>query len=525
MDDSGRDVRPLPWVCLMSDLEAVVELARADYDAGQYESAVRTLDVLIARGGPVLGDASLLRARVAIRCGQPMKAVTVLGDARAEMTPVQLVEADMHLMVAHAFSGDHASAAIYAASLDDIDVKISSALRVEIDHARASAAWARNDMLSVEKELKRCGDHLDLRSHARHLQLTAALAGRREQYARQATILCEALDVIERDSQQELALAATLLRSLCIALREIVAPDHQIDRATALYKRFPWTEELCADRVVSALHLAWIRALAGDQLGALRYVQDAYAKSIGGAWQVAALADRAAIKAAMGETGSSLLDLEEGLYLAEQINWAETADEERLFLITLAELAAPVNPARAQALLLRSNILARGGNMRLAYHQNRRIQAMAYHAQGVIAHQIGDEKVARASLRLAYETFVELSCSSRAAEAALVMHKVTRDDVWLRNANEAARLFPRSWIAAAARAAVGSEKDDAYARLTPRQREVFKALLDGLTASEISQRVGGRPNTIRNHMQCVYNSFGVTSQAQLLAEARRRKLA
>ncbi len=509
----------------MADLEAIVELARADFDSGNYLMATQTLDVLIARGGVVLGDATLLRARLAIREGNPMLAVTLIGDARATMSPVQLVEADMHLMLAHAFAGDNASAQTFAAALSDIDVEIPEELKAEIIHARASMLWARADLAAVERELLRCGPHLDARSRARHLQLTAGVAGRREEYARQADILCEALESMSTDPSYERPLAAALLRSLCIALREVVGPERQNELAASIYRQFPWTPEMASDRIVCALHLAWIKALAGDQLGALRYVQDAYGTATRTAWVVAALADRAAIKAAAGESASSLIDLEECLTLAERVNWTDTPDEERLALITVAELAGAVNPPRAQALLLKSNVLARGGSLRLAYHQNRRIQAMAHHAAGVIAHAAGDSKLARTSLKLAYETFVELKCVSRAAESALALHKVTGDETWLRSAATAAKAFPHSWLARSVRVATGEIQDTAYARLTPKQREVFRLLLDGLTIAKIADAVGAKPNTVRNHVHGVYHSFGVSSQPELMAEARRRRLA
>jgi DNA-binding NarL/FixJ family response regulator len=428
-------------------------------------------------------------------------------------------------MLAHAFAGDRAAAEIFAAALEDITVPIPTSLIVEIIHARASMMWACGDLAQVDRELARCKPHRDLRSQARHLQLTAAIAGRREDYARQADILCEALDVIGADKNPEIPLQTTLLRSLCIALREIIGAQHQIEYAAELYRKIPWTPELSADHVVCALHLGWIRALSGDQLGALRYVQDAFTSAERPAWMVATLTDRSAIKMATGESSSALLELEQCLSLAEKIDWQETPDEERLYLITLAELAGPINPPRAQALLLRSNILARGGNMRLAYHQNRRIQAMAHHASGVIAHAAGDAKLARASLKIAYETFSELKCVSRATESALMLHKVTGDESWLRTATEGARAYPRSWLAQATRAIAGEEQDTAYSRLTPKQREVFKLMLEGLTVAKIADSIGSRPNTVRNHVKGVYNSFGVGSHTELLVEARRRRLA
>jgi DNA-binding CsgD family transcriptional regulator len=60
--------------------------------------------------------------------------------------------------------------------------------------------------------------------------------------------------------------------------------------------------------------------------------------------------------------------------------------------------------------------------------------------------------------------------------------------------------------------------------MTPRQREVFHALCEGLTARRIAERLECSPNTVGNHIHWVYQAFRVNSQPELIAEARKRRL-
>ncbi|MDG4862688.1 response regulator transcription factor [Streptomyces sp. T-3] len=60
--------------------------------------------------------------------------------------------------------------------------------------------------------------------------------------------------------------------------------------------------------------------------------------------------------------------------------------------------------------------------------------------------------------------------------------------------------------------------------LTPRERETLHLLGDGLSATEISQRLGVALNTARNHVQRVLGKLGARSQLEAVAVARREGL-
>ena len=54
-------------------------------------------------------------------------------------------------------------------------------------------------------------------------------------------------------------------------------------------------------------------------------------------------------------------------------------------------------------------------------------------------------------------------------------------------------------------------------RLTPRRREALQWLLDGLTESELAERMGISPATAHQYVGELYGHFGVNSRAQLMA--------
>jgi DNA-binding NarL/FixJ family response regulator len=58
-------------------------------------------------------------------------------------------------------------------------------------------------------------------------------------------------------------------------------------------------------------------------------------------------------------------------------------------------------------------------------------------------------------------------------------------------------------------------------RLTPREREVLRALAEGLSDREISESLGLEVGTVRNHLVSVFGKLGVNSRLQALVFALR----
>jgi two-component system nitrate/nitrite response regulator NarL len=115
------------------------------------------------------------------------------------------------------------------------------------------------------------------------------------------------------------------------------------------------------------------------------------------------------------------------------------------------------------------------------------------------------------------------------AGASGVLHKSARIDEIIsaiRSLSAGDQLFsPRELVDLLRLAGQERERDRdaqlALGRLTPREREVLRALADGLNDREIGQRLHVSTETIRTHMVNILGKLGVESRLQALVFALR----
>jgi len=60
--------------------------------------------------------------------------------------------------------------------------------------------------------------------------------------------------------------------------------------------------------------------------------------------------------------------------------------------------------------------------------------------------------------------------------------------------------------------------------LTPRERDLLDAILDGCSNKEIAARLRLSVQTVKNRLPGLYAKFGVSSRLELATRARRRRL-
>jgi DNA-binding CsgD family transcriptional regulator len=60
-------------------------------------------------------------------------------------------------------------------------------------------------------------------------------------------------------------------------------------------------------------------------------------------------------------------------------------------------------------------------------------------------------------------------------------------------------------------------RNDAWATLTEREREVVRGLRLGYTNGEIAASLGTSVNTVRNQMRSVFRKLGATTRAEAVA--------
>jgi DNA-binding CsgD family transcriptional regulator len=74
------------------------------------------------------------------------------------------------------------------------------------------------------------------------------------------------------------------------------------------------------------------------------------------------------------------------------------------------------------------------------------------------------------------------------------------------------------------RAARGGRDELSSVILTPREREVVRLSADGLTSTEIAEKLGMSPRTANQHVDNVADKLGTRNRAHTVAEAVRRGL-
>ena len=65
-------------------------------------------------------------------------------------------------------------------------------------------------------------------------------------------------------------------------------------------------------------------------------------------------------------------------------------------------------------------------------------------------------------------------------------------------------------------------EDPAFASLSPREREIFVLVTEGLANAEIASRLGLSEKTVRNHVSNLFDKLGVWTRAQAIVFARDR---
>jgi DNA-binding NarL/FixJ family response regulator len=82
-------------------------------------------------------------------------------------------------------------------------------------------------------------------------------------------------------------------------------------------------------------------------------------------------------------------------------------------------------------------------------------------------------------------------------------------------------------VARPTRAADLALTGEGYARsaaLSPRERDVLALLADGLANKQIARRLGISPNTVKTHVQLLFEKLDASSRAEAVTTAVRRGL-
>lgn len=393
-------------------------------------------------------EASLLRARALLRAGRH-------SDALAELGAIAPPCDDHRRSAEHQFlygtvlarCGDLerandalANADLYATSSCDRE------LIAEAAYYRALAAYLCGDLGQADDIAGEALDEQGGSAHGRLLELLGIIAGVRGDVDRQIMMLVAANDHVVKIDRRDLFLEANVLNNLAIPVAE-VNPAGLADVVRERAQAIPWNDELQPTRFHVTHHLAWMDALAGDYLAAFRHFRSALDLAPTAARRAEALVGRSYLSREMGEPINAEQYATDAEELVSRVDWNATDDDERLALINLATLIAPVAPERAARHVERYRAIPHLSRMNAAAHGDPLYRAKEAHAFGLVAKVLRGRTFAVPLLEEAHRLFRSVKSNWRAGLVAMDLWEITGDASMFEFARVHAGRVPQSWLA------------------------------------------------------------------------------
>jgi DNA-binding CsgD family transcriptional regulator len=491
------------------------------FDEAQYTAAGNLYDRVAEEGARPDTDAVLLRARVFLKRDSEKVTEFLLKRRLERASQAQLARRAMYLGTGYARLGEFVEADRYFS-------EAKAAFRGGRPLAELAAHLTRRylaarDFVAAEEWQRRSLVDRTLGGRIRSEHLRSYIFARRERYAQQAASVLGVLDLIGTKRKEYLEDWYVAVYTLAVLARELPMPSAAERARSEVDAAVEWSNDFAVHRFQATKGVAWSQALAGDQLGCLRYLRLASRVAPGPVWQTMLLLDRAYFASTVGEEQWAVNEFSAAEDLAEGINWAETSGEERVALLLFAELAAVHAPKRAPYYLARFNHLGRLRSQLQHIAFDDRLAAMAAYSSGVVEAAGGHVEAAAANLRTAWSTFDRIGYDARAARAALALHRATGKTRWFHLAQEKLVSYPRAWLSRE-REASASDLERAKPRLPGRQEAVARLVCEGLSTDAIAKRLEISKFTVFNHLKAVYKKLGVNSRGGLVVEAMKRKM-
>ena len=158
-----------------------------------------------------------------------------------------------------------------------------------------------------------------------------------------------------------------------------------------------------------------------------------------------AACDRSYLARCFGEHRWSRVELDEAEQLAERADWHATLFEERMGLLSLAELFGDLDTARSAMYLARYQEL---GEIKspLYYGPDARRTAFAQYSTGVVELALGNRKRGLAELREARKIFERFGYGFRVARCLISELRATGNRELLPLIEEKLRNYGQSWL-------------------------------------------------------------------------------
>lgn len=496
------------------------------FDPAEFERAFLGADYArcreIVAASPPSDESALALSRVDLRDGQPVDVVHRLSTMQPRNARLR-IERDVWLGAAHGATGDSQSAhRLLDRSIAAL--KAPDELYYAAIYQKAHVHWMDREWAPLAALVATLVDSPDAGYRGRGYIFRGWIhAGKDGDAQAQARDYVRALDEFDFMARPDLRLRLNTLLTLTALAREL-GLESVAERVRAAYDAMNPSSGMVIQHFKMTRILGWIDALAGNELSAFRRFRLAADLAPSDFWRVQCISDRATLARASGERAFMLDQLYAAHDLASSLSWNDAVEEDRIALLTLAELFGDVDAGLAQRYLAHFRSLRTSMDRRMGFANDERVRALEAYPAGMALLRIGETAAARQMLSDAYEIFMKFDYGWRAALAALGMHKATQESRWLALARKAVKRWPHSWIARelhqAQQAHSASEEES---MITRAQRPILRLLLEGRRNAEIAEALGKSPNTVRNHIAEIFRTFEVRSRAELIALLSRRR--
>jgi DNA-binding CsgD family transcriptional regulator len=488
--------------------------ARSLFLRGFYANAISELLVLPAEACQLLA-----LVRVYLRVGKFDEAARCVVTARAGGyfdDPVAALQSSAMEIFAHASLGFKVESS-YALALLEQAQRFTSLICEEVEYYAAGALFIAGHYDHAERITMRRfklglydGNEFFL---GRFHLLQCWLHSARGDYQSQASSLMNALSIFLQSPERDIGLCAITAQGLCVLARDIYLPE----ATNIVLEAEPFLEgppDLALQRFQIPRLLGWAKAMHGDYIASIRHIAASariaadplctFVSHLDQAW-VARISKQDIL------ADAALCDAAEYI---DNHSVAAPLGEHAMAFTLAAELFATKDTGLAQKALDRAKQTQENLPRNAGYVHDERLTALIDFAEAVIREARGERRVACLRAKRAYEVFSPIGYVWRAGKCATLLYRLTGEEGWLTAAEDAAKAYPRSFLAAdLARWREGGRAPQE--RLTARQREIFEMLRRGLTFVQIGETLGCSPNTVRVHTGRIYEVFGVPKNAGL----------
>ncbi len=424
-------------------LAATLDAARECFVAARYGECLAGLKY---HNSP---DAAILTARVLLRQQRPHDAVTRLEAFPPYLDDSHELKAAHYTLLSAALLRAGAAPDVLESALIEARAHVwsspSIATNAEFDYYEGMRAWMAGDSVGAREQAQRALHREAPAIRVQALTLLAMVAANRADYAIQVDLLGEALQTLDASKERDVGLEAGVLWNLAGPVAGLHLPkvaEQVAIRAEAL----AWTVDVAGAHHHVLGNLACSRALAGDHLGAFRFLRLAADVAPTPPLRLNALLERAFLARELGEPAAAD-DFAHAERLADEIAWDQTSGEERMALRHLAELVAPIDPKRAQVILDRYLAIKRPMSPLFVAAVDQRWRAADCLARGIVAKSQGMVDQAVRSLSEAFEIWSRVGYVWRATRVALELTDLGENSEYRAYVERHIGDFPNSWLA------------------------------------------------------------------------------